>query len=313
MKQKFIVTDEDHLKRVDVFISKKSKISRSKVQRLLKKGAILVGDKIVNPNYKVKKGDIISLNLIEEEKKEALIPEPIPINILYKDEYIIVVDKPSNMVVYPAPGHNRGTLMNAVAYHSKKLASIGAPLRPGVVHRLDKDTSGVMVIALDDRAYYSLTEQFKDRTINRRYIALVYGDIKEDSGVISVQIGRSISDRKKMSIRTKKGKEAITKWRVLKRYGVATLIEARLGTGRTHQIRVHFSAMGHPVMGDRVYGKKTFLEIKRDSKKEKILFLRQMLHAESLGFVHPVTKEYMEFSSPIPKDMKECINKLQSI
>lgn len=313
MKQKFKVTEEDHLKRVDVFISKKSKISRSKVQRLIKNGAILVGGKIVNPNYRVKKGDIISLNLIEEEKKEVLIPEPIPINILYKDDHIIVVDKPSNTVVYPAPGHNRGTLMNAIAYYSKKLASIGAPLRPGVVHRLDKDTSGVMVIALDDMAYYSLTEQFKNRTINRKYIVLVYGDIKEDTGEISVQIGRSISDRKKMSIRTKRGKEAITKWRVLKRYGVATLIEARLGTGRTHQIRVHFSAMGHPVMGDRVYGRKTFLEIKRDSKKEKILFLRQMLHAESLGFVHPVTNQYMEFSSPMPEDMADYIRKLQSI
>lgn len=313
MKQKIIVTEEDHLKRIDLFVSKKEGITRSQVQRLLKKRAILVEGKVVNPNYKVKKGEIISLELIEEEKGDVLIPEALPINILYQDEYIIVVDKPGNMVVYPAPGHRTGTLMNAIAYYSKKLASIGGPLRPGIVHRLDKDTSGVMIVALDDRAYYSLVEQFKSRAINRRYLVLIYGNIKDDSGEISAAIGRAVSDRKKMSVRTRKGKEAITRWKVLRRYGVATLIEARLQTGRTHQIRVHFSAMGHPVMGDRVYGKKTSVEIRVDKKKERIIFPRQMLHAESLGFIHPVTKEYMEFSSPMPDDMKECIKKLQSI
>jgi 23S rRNA pseudouridine1911/1915/1917 synthase len=313
MKQKIIVTEEDHLKRIDLFVSKKEGITRSQVQRLLKKRAILVEGKVVNPNYKVKKGEIISLELIEEEKGDVLIPEALPINILYQDEYIIVVDKPGNMVVYPAPGHRTGTLMNAIAYYSKKLASIGGPLRPGIVHRLDKDTSGVMVVALDDWAYYSLVEQFKSRAINRRYLVLIYGNIKDDSGEISAAIGRAVSDRKKMSVRTRKGKEAITRWKVLRRYGVATLIEARLQTGRTHQIRVHFSAMGHPVMGDRVYGKKTSVEIRVDKKKERIIFPRQMLHAESLGFIHPVTKEYMEFSSPMPDDMKECIKKLQSI
>jgi 23S rRNA pseudouridine1911/1915/1917 synthase len=210
------------------------------------------------------------------------------------------------MVVYPAAGHNKGTLLNALAYHCKKLATIGGPLRPGVVHRLDKDTSGVMVVALDDNSYYELIEQFKKRAINRRYITLIYGNIKEDSGEIAMAIGRSTSDRKKMSTKTRQGKEAVTKWKVIKRFGAATLIEAKLATGRTHQIRVHFSTIGHPVLGDRTYGKKTAIEIKRT----KIIFPRQMLHAETLGFVHPVTKAYMEFSSPMPEDMAECIKKL---
>jgi 23S rRNA pseudouridine1911/1915/1917 synthase len=179
-------------------------------------------------------------------------------------------------------------------------------MRPGVVHRLDKDTSGVMVVALDDKAYYDLVEQFKKRTINRKYTTLVYGNIKEDSGEIEMKIGRAVSDRKKMSTRTKRGKEAVTRWRVIERFDAATLIEAKLGTGRTHQIRVHFSAIGHPVLGDKTYGKKVEVE----GKRKKIVFPRQMLHAETLGFIHPVTKEYLEFSSPLPEDMEECIKKL---
>jgi 23S rRNA pseudouridine1911/1915/1917 synthase len=197
--------------------------------------------------------------------------------------------------------------MNAVLYHCGKTASIGGPLRPGVVHRLDKDTSGVMVVALSDEAYYRLIEQFRERSINRRYQALVYGEIKGDSGVIDLGIGRSSSDRKRMSTRTRRGKEALTKWRVLKNYGSATLIEAKLGTGRTHQIRVHFSAIGHPVLGDRVYGRKSSLEVGR----RRILFPRQMLHAETLGFRHPITGEQVEFSSPPPPDMEECIGQLE--
>jgi 23S rRNA pseudouridine1911/1915/1917 synthase len=230
-----------------------------------------------------------------------------PITILYSDEHLVVVDKPAGLVVYPSAGHEQGTLMNAVLYHCGKTASIGGPLRPGVVHRLDKDTSGVMVVALSDEAYYGLIEQFRERRINRKYRVLVYGEIKADSGTIDLEIGRSSSDRKKMSTRTRRGKEALTRWRVLKRYGAATLIEARLGTGRTHQIRVHFSALGHPVLGDRVYGKKSSLDVRR----RKIVFHRQMLHAETLGFTHPVRGEQLEFSSPPPSDMEECIRQLE--
>lgn len=302
-----IVLQSDIPKRLDVFVSEKTGITRSQVQKLIKEGLILVNNETENQNYKVKLGDVITIHK-PEEQKEILIPEAIPIKILYIDEHLVVVDKPSGMVVYPAAGHNRGTLVNALAYHCKKLATVGAPLRPGVVHRLDKDTSGVMVVALDDKAYYDLVEQFKKRTINRKYVALIYGNIKEDSGEIEMKIGRAVSDRKKMSTRTRRGKEAVTRWKVIERFGAATLIEAKLGTGRTHQIRVHFSAIGHPVLGDKTYGKKTAIEINR----KKIVFPRQMLHAETLGFIHPVKKEYIEFSSPIPEDMEECIRHLNS-
>lgn len=300
------VLQSDIPERLDIFVSKKTGITRSQMQKLIKDGLVLVNKKIEDQNYKVKIDDNITVHEPEEEK-EILIPEALPVNILYMDRHLVVVDKPAGMVVYPAAGHNRGTLLNALAYHCKKLATVGGPLRPGVVHRLDKDTSGVMVVALNNKAYYDLAEQFKKRTINRKYITLVYGNIKEDSGEIEMKIGRAVSDRKKMSTRTKRGKEAITRWRVIERFDAATLIEAKLGTGRTHQIRVHFSAIGHPVIGDKTYGKKTVIEIDR----KKIIFPRQMLHAETLGFIHPVTKEYIEFSSPLPEDMEECIKKLE--
>lgn len=303
MSQEIKITPEEAGKRVDIFSSEVTGISRSQIQKLIDKGSLLVNEKPVARNYRLKPNDIIHL-IIKEKTCEELIPEPLPVKIQYQDKHLIVVDKPPGMVVYPAAGHNRGTLMNAIKYHSKSLATIGSPLRPGIVHRLDKDTSGTMVVALDDKAYYSLIEQFKNRTIKRRYLALIYGNIKENSGAIAVKIGRSESDRKKMSTRVKRGKEAITLWRVIERFQNATLIEVKLKTGRTHQIRVHFASIGHPVLGDRTYGKKIVLETK---SRKKILFPRQMLHAELLGFIHPASGEYLEFVSPLPEDMKEKI------
>ncbi|MGB9716322.1 MAG: RluA family pseudouridine synthase [Thermodesulfovibrionales bacterium] len=293
--------------RLDIFLSKKTGITRSQIKRLIEKGNVLINGKTKSQDYKVKSGEIISINIPEEEKVE-LIPEPLPLDILYKDDYLVVVNKPPGMVVYPSAGHSHGTLMNALYYHCKRLAKVGGPLRPGVVHRLDKDTSGVMVVALNDRAYYDLIEQFRQKSVNKRYIALVYKDINEDEGEISLRIGRSLSDRKKMSTRVKEGKEAITLWRVLERFGIATLIEVRLRTGRTHQIRVHFASMGNPVLGDKTYGKKIEIEIKRGIK---ISFPRQMLHAELLGFVHPVTGHYLEFLASLPEDMSEKLNELR--
>jgi 23S rRNA pseudouridine1911/1915/1917 synthase len=292
-------------KRIDIFLAKRTGITRSQIQRLITQGNVLINSKDVSQNYRLKSKDLISINIPDKET-EGLIPEPIPIEILYKDEHLVAVNKPAGMVVYPAAGHAHGTLMNALSYHCK-LTTVGVPLRPGVVHRLDKDTSGVMVIALNDKAYYNLIEQFKHRTINRKYIALVYGNLREDEGEIALKIGRSESDRKKMSTRVRKGKEAVTRWKVLKRFGNATLVEARLGTGRTHQIRVHFASIGHPLLGDRTYGKKVELEAKT---KKIILFPRQMLHAELLGFTHPATGAYLEFSSPVPEDMAGRINDL---
>lgn len=302
-----IVQPSETGERIDTFLAKKTGITRSQIQMLIEKGNISVNGIQASQNYKVKSGDFIVIRMPEKETDD-LIPEPIPLEILYKDRNLVVVNKPANMVVYPSAGHNQGTLMNVIAYHCHKLATIGGPLRPGVVHRLDKDTSGVMVVALDDKAYYSLAEQFRARSINRKYIALVYGKPKKNSGEISLPIGRSESDRKKMSTRIKKGKEAVTRWKVLERLENATLIEARLGTGRTHQIRVHFASIGHPVMGDRTYGKKTEIEI----KKKKVIIPRQMLHAETLGFIHPATGKYIEFSSPMPEDMKKVLANMDS-
>lgn len=312
--EKIIINKEEAGKRIDIFAAEKTGITRSQIQKLIEKGSLIVNSGPVSRNYRTKACDIIEIT-ITEEKTDELISEAIPLEILYKDEYLAVVNKPSGMVVYPAAGHSRGTMMNALLYQCKKLANIGGPLRPGVVHRLDKDTSGVMVIALDDRTYYDLTGQFKQRTINRKYIALLYGNLKENKGEISLSIGRSESDRKKMSTRVKRGKEAVTTWKVIERFHGAALIEAKLKTGRTHQIRVHFASIGHPVLGDRTYGKKIEIEVKDKNRSsaeaEKISFPRQMLHAELLGFIHPVTGEYLEFKSPLPEDMEERIRELR--
>ncbi len=306
-REKIVVQPEEKGERIDTFLAGKTGVTRSQIQKLIENGDVHVNDRAVSQHHRVKMHDVITIG-VAEKKTEDLVPEPIPLDILYKDDYLVVVNKPAGMVVYPAAGHDHGTLMNALSYYFNQLASLGAPLRPGVVHRLDKDTSGVMVVALDDSTYYSLAEQFKERSINRRYSALVYGLMKENEGRIALKIGRSESDRKKMSTRSKKGKEAVTQWTVIRKFGNATIIKVKLGTGRTHQIRVHFASMGHPVLGDRTYGKKSELEIKG---RRKILFPRQMLHAELLGFIHPVTGQYMEFSSPWPKDMVEKIEELQ--
>ena len=306
-KMEFQITDENAGKRVDIQAAEISGLTRSQVRNFILKGLLTVNTLTTKQNYRTKTGDIIAIKIPEEEQK--LVPENIPVEIIYIDDFVAVVNKPSDMVVYPAAGHSQGTLLNAIAYRSRKLASIGGPLRPGVVHRLDKDTSGVMVVTLDDSAYYNLVEQFRKRTIKRKYKAIIYGGLKNDSGKISLSIGRSESDRKKMSTKVKKGKEAVTTWKVIERFQGATLIEAKLGTGRTHQIRVHFASIGHPVLGDKTYGRKTFIE----SDGKKIIFLRQMLHAELLGFIHPATNEYMEFSSPLPQDMEEKIKELRSL
>ncbi len=303
----FILRREDAGKRLDLLVSELSGLTRSQVQRLLEKGLMTVNGTPSRANYKAHVDDQVRFSVAEDN--EELLPEDLPIEVLYCDDFLIVVNKPSGMVVYPAAGHDKGTLMNAIAFHAKKLALIGGPLRPGVVHRLDKDTSGVMVIALEDKAYYDLVEQFRERTMNRKYRAIIYGNLKEDGGEISLRIGRSETDRKKMSTRSRRGKEALTTWKVIERFHGATLIEAKLGTGRTHQIRVHFASIGHSVLGDKTYGSKTIIELGR----RKITFPRQMLHAGLLGFTHPATGERLEFSSPLPEDMQRKLEELRSV
>ncbi len=306
MNHRIRVFKNDAGERIDNFLVSNTNLSRSSIQRIIKEGCATVNNITVKCSYKLKAEETIEYTL-PEKKPSTLSPEPVPIDILYEDKYIIVVNKPPGIVMYPAPGHTGGTLMNAIVYHVKNLATIGAPMRPGVVHRIDKDTSGIVVVALTDEAYYGLVRQFKDKSIKRKYLCLIYGHPKEDRGEIALSIGRSPVNRKKMSTRSKKGRPAKTIWRVLKKLREAALIEAQLSTGRTHQIRVHFSALGYTVLGDKTYGR-----MKSIKHNDTIINIpRQMLHAETLGIKHPVEGKWLEFHSPLPEDMKEVIKYLE--
>lgn len=306
-KLSYTVCPENKLKRLDSFVSSKSGLSRSHVQKLVKQGLLIVNSQIEKASYKVKNGDLIKLTIPEEAS--LIIPENIPLEVIWEDKNVIVINKPPYMIVYPATGHKSGTLLNALSQHlgSGKLASTGIPLRPGVVHRLDKDTSGLIVFAKDNPAYLNLVKQFTEREVEKHYLALLYGNLKKDSGEINTVIGRSISDRKKMSTRTKKGKEAVTQFEVIERFKFATLAKIKIITGRTHQIRVHFASLGNPVLGDKTYGKKTVVKF----GQRTISFNRQMLHAYSLKFKHPATGQPIELTAPMPEDMKKAIKELQ--
>ncbi|RMG03823.1 MAG: RluA family pseudouridine synthase [Nitrospirae bacterium] len=308
MERKFYIVDEqDAGTRLDVFLSKKTGKTRSAIGQLITRGNALVNGTPRKAGYRLKAGENVIIELPEEPRTDALIPEPIPLEVLYRDQDIIVLNKPAGLVMYPAAGHPVGTLMNGIAHLTDRLATVGGPLRPGVVHRLDKDTSGVVVVALSDRAYYPLVEQFKERTIEREYLVLVHGEMKEKSGNIAMAIGRARHDRKKMSTRTNRPREAVTHWEVIEGFGAATLLRAKLATGRTHQIRVHFSATGHPVLGDRTYGRKTALKLGSGTLR----IPRQMLHAHILGIRHPVTNRELRFSVPMPDDMKRVVDALK--
>jgi len=291
--------------RLDTFITCQSTLTRSCIQRLIKEGFITVNAHCEKARYTVKEGDRIEV-ILPNEPDGILVPEDIPLNIIYEDEHIVVVNKPPDMVIYPAAGNKSGTLMNALVSRCGKLASVGAPLRPGVIHRLDKDTSGVIVVAKDDTSYHNLIGQFRERTVQKYYLALVFGSLKEHRGEIRTLVGRSRWNRKKMSVKTDRGKEAITQFEVLKRLRSASLVKIRIITGRTHQIRVHFASRGHPVLGDKTYGKKTELII--DGKS--IGFPRQMLHAFSIKLEHPASSIPMEFIAPVPADMEKAVKEL---
>ncbi|MBI5410183.1 MAG: RluA family pseudouridine synthase [Nitrospirae bacterium] len=305
-KAVYTATSEEKTERLDTFLSLKSGLTRSQIQKLIKEGFVTVNSRPEKAGCKIKGGDRIEVTAPEESEGE-LVPEDIPLEVIYEDEHIIVVNKPPHMVTHPALGNKSGTLMNALAARCKKLASVGSPIRPGVVHRLDKDTSGLIVIAKTDEAYYSLIKQFKERQVEKHYLALLYGNLKTDHGEISAAIGRSVSDRKKMSTKTRRGKEAVTQYKVTGRFPSATFAEIRILTGRTHQIRVHFSSVGHPVLGDKTYGKKVEISV---AGKKPISFPRQMLHAYSLKLKHPVDGRPMEFTTPMPEDMKKAVEEL---
>lgn len=278
-------------------------VSRSYLQKLIENGEISVNNVVeTSKKYKVKVGDVVSLDMPEPELL-SVEPEDIPIDIVYEDDYLMIINKPVGMVVHPAPGNYTGTLVNALMYHSEKLSSINGVIRPGIVHRIDKDTSGLLMIAKTDQAHQSLAEQLKEHTITRKYVALVHGRINEETGTINAPIGRSPKDRLKMAVVERNSKEAVTHFRVLERFNQYTLIECQLETGRTHQIRVHMAYIGHPLLGDPLYG----------VKKPKIKHDGQLLHAKILGFEHPVSGEYMEFDSEIPEIFDIMIKKIHGV
>ncbi|MEA4826646.1 MAG: RluA family pseudouridine synthase [Clostridium sp.] len=298
-KREIIVDNEFVNTRLDVFVAKDFQDkSRSYIQKLIEEKYIVVNDNIKKSNYKLRLGDKVTVSLPEVQEL-VVEPEDIPLDILYEDNDIIVVNKPQGLVVHPAPGNYSGTLVNALLYHCKDLSGINGVARPGIVHRIDKDTSGVLVIAKNDKSHNKLSEQLKEHSMKREYIALVEGVIKQDKGVVDKPLGRNPKDRLKMGI-VEGGKRAVTHYEVLKRFEKYTLIKCILETGRTHQIRVHMAYLGHPLVGDPVYG----------YKKQKFNVAGQMLHAKKLGFIHPSTEEYMEFESDIPKYYEEVIRKL---
>lgn len=288
-------------------------LSRSQAKNLIEKHLIFLNQKPTKPSAHVRPGDTVS-GFLPEPEPLSLQAEPLPLTILYEDPSFIVVDKPPGMVVHPAYGNPSGTLVNALLYHCKDLAGINGVLRPGIVHRLDKDTSGVMVVAKDDGAFHHLTKQFKNRTVKKVYAAIVYGIFSQDEGLIDSAVGRHPSERKRMSTRTRKGRAAITRWKKLEEFDGCTLLEIFPQTGRTHQIRVHLSSVGHPVLGDALYGRKGRPGAIHDPVLKECVrrMNRQALHAQRLEFTHPRTGERVQFVSPIPRDIEEVLECLRS-
>ncbi len=300
--QRLTVSLEEAGVRIDKYLAEQlPDITRSYLQKLLKDGSVQMNGKPVKTSTKTAAGAVIELTIPEPEEPEIL-PEDIPLDILYEDSDVILINKPKDMVVHPAAGHYTGTLVNALMYHCKgDLSGINGVLRPGIVHRIDKDTTGVLIVCKNDKAHNALAEQLKEHSITRKYRAIVCGNLKEDEGTVDAPLGRHPQDRKKMAIVRTGGKRAVTHYRVLERFGNYTYIECQLETGRTHQIRVHMASLGHPLLGDEVYGR-----VKSPFKLEG-----QTLHAMVLGFIHPTTGEYMEFEAPLPEYFEKLLEKLR--
>lgn len=297
----FVIAEEQANTRIDVFLTQEHpELSRSHVQNLIEEGHVWVHGKNTKSNYRLRSGDLIALEVPLPAEVDIL-PQDIPLEVLYEDSQVIVINKPRGMVVHPAAGNYEGTMVNALLEHCEDLSGINGVMRPGIVHRIDKDTSGVIMAAKTDQAHLGLAQQIKDRTVTRRYIALVHGKLQEESGIIDAPIGRHPTDRKKMAVDVRNGKEAITHFKVLERFSAYTLVEARLKTGRTHQIRVHMAYIGHPVVGDPKYG----------PRNPHFDLDGQFLHARVLGFNHPVTGEYMEFSAPLPQVLEDILTRLR--
>lgn len=298
----FIVEEENSSTRLDKYLSEQmpDNITRSFLQKLIKDGQITVDGNLQKSNYKLKPAQIVEVTIPPAEDTQIL-PENIPLDILYEDQDILVVNKPKDMVVHPAAGHYTGTLVNAVMFHCKdSLSGINGEIRPGIVHRIDKDTTGSLIICKNDESHLKIAEQIKEHSVNRIYRGIVSGFFKETDGVIEGNIGRHPTDRKKMAIVTKGGKPAVTHYKVLEQYKNAAYMEFRLETGRTHQIRVHMASMGHPLLGDTLYG----------NPKNPYKLQGQALHAMTIGFLHPTTGKYLEISAPLPEYFDALIKKL---
>ena len=298
-----VFTAEEKGQRLDVFVVERfPELSRSHVQKLIEQGNVLVDGTVRKANYKLRGGEAVQVTVPQAEPI-SVEPEDIPLDILYEDKDIIVVNKARGMVVHPASGVYSGTLVNALLYHCRDLSGINGEIRPGIVHRLDKDTSGVMVCAKNDTAHLDLAEQIRTKTAHRTYWAIVHGNIKEEAGIIKGDIGRHPTDRKKMAIVRENGKPAVTHFKVLERFGEYTLVECKLETGRTHQIRVHMTSIGHPLVNDPKYGPK---------KSSPFAINGQALHSLQLTLTHPVTKEEMTFTAPLPTDMEKILTGLRN-
>lgn len=293
---------ENQQMRLDKYLAEQfPEQTRSYLQKLIKEGQVLVNGKTVKSGYQLSKGDEVSVT-IPEPKELDVEPQKMDLDIVYEDEDVILINKPKGMVVHPAPGHTTDTLVNGLLYHCKdNLSGINGVARPGIVHRIDRDTTGILIVCKNDMSHNSIAAQLKEHSINRRYRALVHGNLKEDTGTVEGPIGRHPVDRKKMAINERNGKPAVTHYTVLERFGNYTLIECKLETGRTHQIRVHMTSIGHPLVGDEVYG----------PAKCPFKLQGQCLHAMVLGFVHPRTGEYMEFSADLPEYFEDLLKKLR--
>lgn len=315
---RFVADEGQGPLRIDKFLNNLlGNTSRNRIQEAAKAGSVRVNEQKVKSNYKVKPGDLVQIVLAHPPREIELIAEDIPLNFVFEDEHLCIINKEAGMVVHPAYGNYQGTLVNAVLHHIQQLPEGSTAERPGLVHRLDKGTSGIMVLALNDFAMTHLSNQFFERTTDRLYNALVWGDVKNDTGTVEGHIGRSLQDRKQMAVFAdgSQGKHAITHYRVLKRFGFVTLVECKLKTGRTHQIRVHMKYIGHPVFGDDRYGGDRILKGLNSSKYKQFvqncfnIMPHQALHAKTLGITHPVTGERLHFDSDLPADMQEVIDK----
>lgn len=299
-QERIVVTEAEVGVRADVALAQLLDITRSNMQKLLEEGRALRGTKVVKANYKLRLGDVIDITLPEPQPLDVQ-PENIALDIIYEDEDVVVINKARGMVVHPAAGNYSGTLVNALLYHCRNLSGINGVIRPGIVHRLDKDTSGIMICAKNDMAHVSLSEQIQNKTAQRTYLAVVRGNIKTDSGVIETQIARDKNDRKKMSVVKEGGRNAVTEYEVAERFGKYTIVKCRLKTGRTHQIRVHMEYLGYPLVGDPKYS----------PMKTPFSINGQALHSLTLTFKHPRTGEEMFFEAPLPEDMKKIVTRLR--